>query len=444
MISGPCVDKIGMSNQNLSNSQAIYTKSYMIRAACEGHYTVRQVAERLKLSVGRVKQLKATYRKIGDRAFVHGNTGRIPVNKMPNQIKQKIVEMKSSELYIKANFAHFTEILEEEDIAYSYTTIRKTLVAAGHKSPKGRRPRRGAKNHPPRPRREHFGELLQADSSPYDWLGNGAQAALHGFVDDATGSITGLYLCKNECLLGYLEVTRQTIEQYGIPSELYPDKASVFFVNIKEENLTIEEQLQGITSRRTQLGRIMDDLRVNMHPAHSPQAKGRIERLWETLQSRLPIEFKRVGITTIEAANAYLPVYLRKYNAQFAVKPAKNESMFVRLYDISVLDILLAAKIERKTDSSGVFSFHNYKFLVSDLACRGKKINIIMSEKLGFKAMLENCSTLYDIQFCDYHNNKQRKSHMPDVTKSLIERYLTAYAKETTNSDPFGKKAENW
>jgi hypothetical protein len=188
----------------------------------------------------------------------------------------------------------------------------------------------------------------------------------------------------------------------------------------------------------------MDDLGVNMHPAHTPQAKGRIERLWETLQSRLPIEFKRMGITTIEAANAYLPKYLRKYNAQFAVKPAKNESMFVRLYDISALDILLSAKIQRKTNNSGVFSFHNFNFLVSDPACRGKKINIIMSEKLGFKAMLETGSTLYDIQFCDYANNKQRKSHMPDVTKSLIERYLTAYAKETTRPDPFGKKTENW
>jgi transposase len=444
MVLGPCVDKNCMANQNLPNSQAIYTKSYMIRAACEGHYTVRQVAERLKLSIGRIKQLKAAYRKIGDQAFVHGNTGKTPKNKIPEQIKQKIVAMKSSDLYIKANFAHFTEILGEAGIVYSYTTIRKILAAAGHKSPKSRRPRKELKSHPPRPRREHFGELLQADSSPYDWLGNGAQSALHGFVDDATGNVTGLYLCKNECLLGYLEVTRQTVENYGIPSELYPDKASVFFVNTKENNLTIEEQLEGLMGRKTQLGRIMDDLGVDMHPAHTPQAKGRIERLWETLQSRLPIEFKRAGIVTIEAANSYLPIYLRKYNAQFAVKPAKNESMFVRLYDISALDVLLAAKIERKTDSSGVFSFHNYKFLVSDPACRGKKINIIMSEKLGLKAMLRTGSTLYDIQFCDYFNNAHKKSHMPDVTKRLIERYLTAYAKETTRPDPFGKKAESW
>jgi transposase len=415
----------------------------MIRAACEGHYTVKQVAERLKLSEGRVKQLKAAYRKVGDHAFTHGNTGRIPVNKMPDETRKKIIELKISETYIKANFTHFTEILAEFGITYSITTIRKILTAAGHKSPKSRRPRKEIKSHPSRPRREHFGEMLQADASPFNWLGTG-ELALHGFQDDATGCITGLYLCKNECLLGYLEVVRQTIETYGIPSELYPDKAGVFFINIKNDDLTIEEQLDGLMERKTQLGRIMEELGVDMHPAHSPQAKGRIERLWETLQSRLPVEFIREGITTIEAANAYLPVYIRKFNAQFTIKPAQNESMFVRLYDNSVLDIMLAAKIERKTDNSGGFSFHNFKFMVSDPACRGKKITIIMSEKLGFKAMLGIKSALYDIQFCDYFNNKQKQSHMPDVTKSLIERYLTAYAKETTRPDSFGKRAKNW
>jgi hypothetical protein len=158
---------------------------------------------------------------------------------------------------------------------------------------------------------------LQADASPFDWLGAGELSSLHGFIDDGTGTVTGLYLCKNECLLGYLEVTRQTIVNYGIPAEIYPDKASVFFVNVKTEKLTIEEQLEGLAARKTQLGRIMDELNVHMHPAHSPEAKGRVERLWETLQSRLPVELARRGIRTIEQANQFLPVYIRKYNEQF-------------------------------------------------------------------------------------------------------------------------------
>jgi hypothetical protein len=287
--------------------------------------------------------------------------------------------------------------------------------------------------------------MLQADASPFDWIGTGKSTALHGFIDDATGAVTGLYMEKNECLLGYLEVVRQTIERYGIPAELYPDKASVFFVARSErETLTVEEQLEGMMERKTQLGSIMEELGVDMHPAYSPQAKGRFERLWETLQSRLPIEFKRRGITTIESANAFLPKYIQMHNAEFAVQPANNKSMFVRLYDTSILDTMLSAKITRKTDNSGVFSFHNHKFIVSDPACRGKTIELLMSEKIGFKAMLGK--KLYDIHYCDFHNNGHIKTQMPQVTKIFIDKYLKANVKETTRSEKslFGQRPARW
>ena len=270
--------------------QEKYTRAYLIKGACEGLFTAREAAERLKLSIGRIDQLKRAYRQKGDAAFTHGNTGRVPANKMPDSPRRKILDLKLTDIYLKANFAHFREILAENDIKYSYTAIRNALLAAGHASPKTRRTKQQRKEHPPRPRREHFGEMLQGDASPFDWLGTGEELALHGYIDDGTGTVTGLYLEKNECLLGYLEVTRQTLEKYGIPGELYPDKAGAFFVNAKDKkNLTVEEQLEGMTEKKAQMGKIMEELGVNMHPAHSPQAKGRIERLWETLQSRLPV-----------------------------------------------------------------------------------------------------------------------------------------------------------
>ncbi|GHV93123.1 transposase [Spirochaetia bacterium] len=427
----------------MDTSQHKYTRAFMIRGACEGLFKVRQVSERLNITERRVKQLKANYRKIGDKAFVHGNTGRIPFNRIPEETRKKIIGLKAAEPYTKANFTHFTEILAEYDITYSYTSIRNILIAAGHQSPKRRRPKKDRKAHPPRARRESFGEMLQADASPFEWLGAGSgELSLHGYIDDATGSITGLYLCKNECLLGYLEVTRQTIENYGVPSELYPDKASVFFVNAKNEKLTVEEQLEGLTERKTQLGRIMDELGVHMHPAHSPQAKGRIERLWETLQSRLPIELAKRNIHTIEQANEFLPIYIRRYNEQFAVNPVKNQSVFVKLYDNAVLDTMLSVKIERKTDSSGVFSFHNHKFIIPDTSCRSKKIMIIMSEKMGFKAMVGN--QVYNIEYADFFNNRQVKTHMPEVTRILIDKYLQTHVKETNKGEFFNRRAGSW
>ena len=135
--------------------------------------------------------------------------------------------------------------------------------------------------------------MLQVDGTPFDWFGDGQKYSLHGFIDDATGKITGLYMCKNECLLGYLEVLRQTLENYGIPISLYPDKYSVFFPPKKvDDHITIEEQLNGREKGITQFGRIVEELGIEMFAASSPQAKGRIERLWETLQSRLVTEFR--------------------------------------------------------------------------------------------------------------------------------------------------------
>jgi hypothetical protein len=122
--------------------------------------------------------------------------------------------------------------------------------------------------------------------------------------------------------------------------------------------------------------------------------------------------------------------------------PVKNQSSFVKLYGTSVLDTLLAAKIERKTDSAGVFSFHNHKFIVPALACRGKKITVVMSEKLGIKASLRG--KLYDIRYADFFDNKQVKTHMPEVTRTLIDRYLRSGAKETSRDDLFRKRAGGW
>jgi transposase len=415
-------------------------KSFLIVAACEGLITVKQAALRLGFSERWVKALKARYRKMGEKAFVHGNTGRTPPNKIPERDRTKIVEIKQTDVYLKANFKHYTEILAEMGIKYSYTSVTNILKEAGCRSPKTRRKKKASKAHPLRPRRESFGEMLQADSSPYDWFGTGEKTALHGYIDDATGCVTGLYFCKNECLLGYLEVTRQTVERYGVPAELYPDKASVFFLSKKDAGkLTIEEQLEGITERKTQLGGIMDALGVHMHPAHTPQAKGRIERLWETLQSRLPIEFRRRGIRTMEAANRYLPAFIKEYNKQFAVRPAKNWAAFIPLYDKTQLDRLLAAKAERVCDGNGVFSFHNYKFLAPG-ECRGKKITLLMNYRIGMKAALSDTGPLYGIQPCAQQSPARSKTHMPDVTKALIAEYLTAPAKETARPPMFQKR----
>lgn len=416
----------------IHSQQKAFERSYFIRGACEGQFTVAECAERLKVSTQRIKQLKRAYRERGASAFVHGNTGRTPVNKVSDEVRKKIVELKTSDMYRSTNFIHFTELLaEHEGLRYGSTTIAGILNKAGIKSPKRRRLRKLKEAHPPRPRRESFGELLQADASSFDWLGTGERYALHGYQDDATGRITGLYLCKNECLLGYLEVTRQTLEKHGIPLSLYPDRVGVFFVNNKDKNkLSLNDQLAGKKEVKTQMRNILDELDIEVIPALSPEAKGRIERLWETLQSRLPTEFRVRGIKTPEEANRFLPRFIEIFNNRFSVKPANNELSFVPLHDTNFLDTLLTAKVERTTNGQGIFSLDTYKFMIEAPECRNKRITLVMSEKIGVRAKYGN--KYYDIQYCDYYDNQHLFTHMSEVTQILFEKYLTCDAKKDT------------
>lgn len=294
----------------------------------------------------------------------------------------------------------------------------------GIKSPKKHRK---TKLHHRRKRKEAEGMMLQADGTPFDWFENGEKYSLHGFIDDATGKITGLYMCKNECLLGYLEVLRQTLENYGIPISLYPDKYSVFFPPKKvNDHVTIEEQLNGRDKGITQFGRIVEELGIEMFPASSPQAKGRIERLWETLQSRLVTEFRINKITTIDKANEFLPNYIIKYNSKFSVEASSKKSLFLKLPKRYNLDELLCVKYERTIDNAGVFSINNSKFQILDKSLPPKtKVQIYLSQKIGLRVKSNN--KIYDVKPLeliskDQIDNEALNVHqwLPDVVINLI------------------------
>ena len=368
----------------------------LIEACIKGQCTVKQVAIALGLSERRVKQIKKEVKENGVKSIQHGNRGRKPKNTIPDETRRKILELRNSYQYEMSNFKHFQELLKErENIDISYSALYNILRKAGIKSPKKHRK---SKLHHRRKRKECEGMMLQADGTPFDWFNTGEKYSLHGFVDDATGKITGLYMCKNECLLGYLEVLRQTLENYGIPISLYPDKYSVFFPPKKvDDHITIEEQLNGREKGITQFGRIVEELGIEMFAASSPQAKGRIERLWETLQSRLVTEFRINNIKSIEQANTFLIGYIDKYNAQFAVTPTNSKSVFLKLPKRYDLDELLCVKFERIIDNAGVFSINNSKFQILDKSLPPKtKVQIYLSHKIGMRVKSNN--KIYDVE----------------------------------------------
>jgi len=351
----------------------------------EGEISVKGAAEVLGISTRQVKRIKKKVRISGPGAIVHGNRKRKPANAVAGNVKDLVVELKR-EKYTGTNFSHFVELLEErEGIAISQPTVHRILRGAGIASPKKKKKIRA---HRYRKRKDCPGMMVQLDASPYKWLG-GEDLNLHGAIDDATGNVVGLYLCKEETLQGYFEVTRQMIRNFGIPISAYTDRRTVFIS--PKARLSIEDQLEGRREPSTQFSDAMDTLGVRIIPAGSPQAKGRIERLWGTLQDRLTQEFKLHEIKDMESANKYMKKYIKKFNDKFSVVP-KGESAFRKLDKNTNLDYILCSKTQRKLDSGSAFSYkNNYYQLVSGgkvtVTIPRSRVSVLTSARIGIKAL---------------------------------------------------------
>jgi hypothetical protein len=198
----------------------------------------------------------------------------------------------------------------------------------------------------------------------------------------------------------------------------------------KEVNWTVEEMLAGHPLTKIQFGEIIENrLGIQLTSAHTPQAKGRIERLWNTLQDRLPTWLRLHHITTMEEANNRIQDIITWYNGLFAVAPASEDNAFVPLFPGDDLDKLLAVRHERTTDNCGCFSFQNFLFQIeSKKPFAKKKVVFLFSEKIGFQAYYEK--TYYPVKFIGFGKGR-KTTHVPDVVKILIQKNY--YADGHTN-----------
>lgn len=393
-------------------------KKAVIECCINGSMTIKVAADRLNFSERYVKKLKARYKKFGASSMMHGNCGKQPKHTIDANIKTRIWEIWNLPELEECNFTHFQEILMEDyGIKISYTPLYKLLKSKGAKSP---RKHKKAKSHNRRLERASAGELLQVDGTPYPFFyGDSKEYCLHGFIDDATHQVTGLYLCNNECMHGYLEVTRQTFKNFGVPLALYADGSSIFFPT--NDKLSIEEQLAGITEPTTQYGRMMKTLGVDLIHAGSSQAKGRIERLWNTLHDRLRTEFRRHNITTIEEANEFLKSYIPKFNKKFSIVPKDKNSSFMRLPEYINLDYLLSVKYTRTVDVSNCISINGTTFVIETKEIlHKKKIEVCISKRIGLKARFND--KWYKVIPLSNSNKKSLKSI--DSIDAIIQKFI--------------------
>ena len=358
--------------------------------------TVKEASICLGLSERQILRLKKGVQEQGASILIHKNKGRKPRHAISEQTAQTIIQLKKSDVYKNANFLHFKEMLSEyEHIDISYSALYSLLKKSGFESPKKRR---RFKPHRRRKRKAQEGLLIQIDASPYDWFGTGEMFTLHGGIDDATGKLVALYMTKHECLQGYFEVMRSMTDNFGIPISVYSDRHTIFKSPLKDK-LSIEDQLNGKMVNPTQFGRAMEELGVTIITACSPQAKGRVERLWETLQSRLPVEFKRNNITTVDQANAFLTKYISKFNEYFAVEPENSESTFRPVPVGLCIDYILCVIQQRTYDSGGVFSFYNRHFKIVQSnklppLPQTARVDVLISPRFGIKISYKG--TVYD------------------------------------------------
>lgn len=313
----------------------------MVKAAEQGRVTNREAAQGLGLSVRQFRRLRKKVREGDEASLVHGNRGRPSLRRLPLESRERIVSLLRGD--VKLNDHHIADLLQEhpeEPVVVSPASVRR--IRQELRLPPKRR-RRPAQHRRRRIRKARRGEMVLIDGSPFHWFDQDGPAwTLLGAIDDATSEILHLTLRPTEDLHGYVTLLDGVIRAHGVPAQLYGDRSGILVRN--DKHWTLAEELEG-QQRPTQFGRMLAELAIGFIPARSPQAKGRIERLWATLQDRLGAELQLHGTTTAEGATAYLSHFIAAHNRRVAIAPAECTSAFRP--SPRQLDDILACRYER-------------------------------------------------------------------------------------------------
>jgi len=355
-------------------------KYEVIKGLVDHHDTANK--DRAALILGctkrHINRMIQGYIKDGKAFFIHGNRGKKPATTIHPDIRSQVLDLYRTKYY-EANFVHYTELLKKhEGISISSSSVMSILESEYILSPKATKAKRRrirqalrAKKeaatskkelsqiqanlvavedaHSRRPRCAYFGELLQMDTTPYEWV-PGQIWHLHLAIDDASGAVTGAWFDTQETLNGYYHVFEQILTDYGIPYKFLTDKRTVFTYKKKGA-------LSDDNDTYTQFAYACKQLGTQLESSSVPQAKGRIERLNQTLQSRLPIEFRLAGVTDINNANEFLHSYIKEFNEKFSLPLHGIKSVFETQPSKEKINLILAVLTERTVDAGHAIQF---------------------------------------------------------------------------------------
>lgn len=340
---------------------------HIIHQALDRKITQVAAAEVLGLSDRQLRRLIKRVRTEGDDGICHRSRGRISNHRIPRKIKARALRLFKHE-YADFNLVHATEkLFEIHGIAISDETLRLWLNEASIPYKK----RRARKHRQRRERRACFGELVQIDGSHHDWFeGRGPACVFMGYIDDATGSVFGRFY-DYEGTMPAMDSMKQYIRQYGVPQSVYLDKHTTYKSWAKP---TIEEQLSG-QEPMSHFEKSLAALEVEVIHANSPQAKGRVERLFKTLQDRLIREMRLQRVKSVEEANAFLDVYLPKHNKKFR-KPARQKADLHRpALHARELDRIFCIREERTIKNDFTIAYNGTLYQIEQIT-RAKKVTV--------------------------------------------------------------------
>ena len=333
----------------LTMSKKELTRLEVMQRLEEKRLKQKEAATILGISERHVRRLYRAYRRVGEQGLISKRRGKVSNHRLRSEL---VVEVRDLiyERYedFGPTLAH-EKLTEVHGLKLSRESVRRIMIEEGIWKPrKVKRP----PVHQMRERRACVGELVQIDGSPHAWFEDrGPKCTLLVFIDDATGQLGELWFVPQETFFGYGEAVRHYLQQYGRPVSFYSDKHAIFRVN--------QPRPLGLTSGMTQFERAMQELDIQILCAHSPQAKGRVERANQTLQDRLVKELRLLGISDIDTANAYLPEFRQDFNRRFAVVPRSHHDAHRPLLPNHDLDLILSHQETRTITKNLTVHYNN-------------------------------------------------------------------------------------
>jgi hypothetical protein len=395
-------------------SQNELKKLHVIMKVLDGVVKQIEAAEILSLSDRQIRRLIKRVKVEGDAGIGHKSRGKASGRKLPMKIRDKVIKLYRGKYKGFGPTLAAEKLQEIEDITISDETLRLWLIESGDW--KKVRKTRGHRQW--RERKHYFGEMIQMDGSHHDWFeGRGSKCVLMGYIDDATGNVFGRFY-EYEGTIPAMDSFMRYAKKYGLPMSVYLDKHTTYKSPAK---LSVKDAIDG-TEPMSEFQRAMKELGVKVIHAHSPQAKGRIERLFRTFQDRVIKEMRLKGISTIEEANKFLTKYLPIYNRRFRVKPSQQDNLHRELPKEIKLDSILCIKTERVLRNDFTVAHDGKLYQIMD---KTDAKRVIVEEKITGKMDIthENIRLRYK-EITERPQREQKKPHIFIIKKK--KKYIPA------------------